>query len=140
LILQDYLNLIMTLIIISLIVVIIILIIGVIITYWYAKRKLKEISWISAIKLNLIWFIINIIFQLLAPGYLGLIISFIINTLLGAFNVKWNYETKFFESFRFAIVVLVILFIIALVLMFILIIIVIGTLVSSGIIVFPNFF
>jgi hypothetical protein len=121
-------------------VVIVTLIIGVIITYWYAKRKLKEISWASAIKVNIIWFIINIISQLILPGYLGLILAFVINIFVGAFNVKWNYETKFFESLKFAIIVLVILFIVAIVLMFILIIIVIGILVSSGIIVFPTFF
>jgi hypothetical protein len=133
---QEVLQLIITLLLISLIVVIVVLFIGIIITYFYAKRKLKKISWGSAIKLNLIWFLINVISEIILPGYYGLILAFILNLFLGALNVKMNYETKFFESLIFAFVVLLILFVIALVLMVILIIIIIGVLVSSGVIIF----
>lgn len=100
---------------------VIMFLIGVALTKWLAGSKGWNDSFKTALIINLLWFVLNLLiglifsFALPTQTLIAQIITLIINIILGAVIVSKIYEKEFGESLVFVLIIQIILFIIGII-------------------------
>ncbi|MFX1250900.1 MAG: hypothetical protein ACFFCZ_04715 [Promethearchaeota archaeon] len=104
----------------SIIVSIVVFLVSTVVTRWYAVRKGWSDSWVSALIINVLWLIIDLVLVVFfGEDLLFNLLGMIIEIILGAIVVMFLYQKEFVESLIFVIVIVIIIFILAMIFGFI---------------------